>query len=316
MGEVHRLILAHGREKARDMVPAAQRRLVDVAAEVMAEDAQSLGITYSGWCLTGLPHKRLPDDQPWSRTGYRCTLLVEPGRLQIGRGRPVLFGVPYGARARLILLYLQTEAVRRESREVSLGRSMRDWMTRMGLSVGGETARGLRNQAHRIAATSIKFFWESETKEAAGMSRGNIVEQGLFFGEVARAGEASLFEDRVVLGEMFYREIMEHGVPLLDRAIRELRDRSMAIDVYVWLAYKLHVLQARTPLRWPALYAQFGAGFATLKNFRPSFLDALAAATAAYPDAHVTLEEEGIALYPSPPPIPYRGGTRRRLPAG
>ena len=99
------------------------------------------------------------------------------------------------------------------------------------------------------------------------MTRGNIVEQGLFFGETARAREPSLFEDRVVLGEMFYREIMEHGVPLLDRAIRELRDRSMAIDVYVWLAYKLHVLQARTPLRWPALYAQFGAGFASIKNF-------------------------------------------------
>jgi hypothetical protein len=317
MGEVHRLILAHGREKARDMVPVSQRRLVDVAAEVMAEDAQSLGITYSGWCLTALPHKRLPNDQVWSRSGYRCTLLVEPGRLQIGRGRPVLFGVPYGARARLILLYLQTEAVRRESREVSLGRSMRDWMTRMGLSVGGETARGLRDQAHRIAASSIKFFWESQAEEASGMTRGNIVEQGLFFGEMARAGEASLFEDRVVLGEMFYREIMEHGVPLLDRAIRELRDRSMAIDVYVWLAYKLHVLQGRTPLRWPALYAQFGAGFATIKNFRPSFLDALAAATAAYPGAQVTLEEEGIALHPSPPPIPYRSGDRaRRISAG
>jgi hypothetical protein len=43
LGEIHRLILAHGREKAREMVPVRQRRLIDVAAEVMAEDAQSLG---------------------------------------------------------------------------------------------------------------------------------------------------------------------------------------------------------------------------------------------------------------------------------
>ena len=57
------------------------------------------------------------------------------------------YGVPYGARARMILLYLQTQAVRTGSREVALGRSMRDWMERMGLSVGGETARGLREQA-------------------------------------------------------------------------------------------------------------------------------------------------------------------------
>jgi Plasmid encoded RepA protein len=53
---------------------------------------------------------------------------VKPGRLQIGRGCPVLFGVPYGVRTRLILLYPSTEAVRRESRAASLGRSMRDWL--------------------------------------------------------------------------------------------------------------------------------------------------------------------------------------------
>ena len=54
------------------------------------------------------------------------------------------FGIPDGARARLILLYLQSEATRTGSREVEIGRSMRAWMERMGLSVGGETAKALR----------------------------------------------------------------------------------------------------------------------------------------------------------------------------
>src|SRR3954466_12205903 len=128
VAEVHKLILEHGREKAREMVPTKHRHLVDVAAEVMAADEAALGITYAGWCITALPHKRLPDTAVWTRTAYNCTLLVEPGHLQVGSGRPHLFGVPYGARARLILLYLQTEAVRNRNREVSLGRSMRDWM--------------------------------------------------------------------------------------------------------------------------------------------------------------------------------------------
>jgi hypothetical protein len=34
------------------MVPARHRHLVDVAAEVLADEAQNLGITYSGFCLT------------------------------------------------------------------------------------------------------------------------------------------------------------------------------------------------------------------------------------------------------------------------
>ena len=314
MGEVHKLILEHGREKARDMVPASQRHLVNMAAEVMAADEATLGITYSGWCLTALPHKRISDSEPWSRTGYNCTLMVEPGHLQVGRGKPRLFGVPYGARARLILLYLQTEAVRRRSREVSLGRSMRDWMTRMGLSVGGETAKGLRDQSHRIAAAHIKFFWKQD--DASGMGRGNIIEKGLFFGRPRSLGQPSLFEDRVVLGETFFDDLMKRGVPLLDQAIRQLRDRSMALDVYIWLAYKLHVLADRTPIRWQALHHQFGAGFSAIKNFKPSFLDALAAATAAYPDARVQLEDNGIVLFPSRPPIPYRPGQAPRVAAG
>jgi Plasmid encoded RepA protein len=67
----------------------------------------------------------------------------------------VTWGVPYGARARMILLYLQTQAVRTGRREIELGRSMRDWMERMGLSIGGETARSLREQAARISACTL-----------------------------------------------------------------------------------------------------------------------------------------------------------------
>ena len=33
---------------------------------------------------------------------------------------------------------------------------MRNWMTRMGLSAGGETAKALRDQARRISACHIK----------------------------------------------------------------------------------------------------------------------------------------------------------------
>jgi hypothetical protein len=89
---------------------------------------------------------RLADNEAWEKKGYRVSLLVEPGRLRLN-SQTRLYGVPYGARARMILLYLQTEAIRSNSREVELGRSMRAWLERMGLSVGGETAKALREQA-------------------------------------------------------------------------------------------------------------------------------------------------------------------------
>jgi len=282
------------------MVPEKQRQLVDIAAEVMADESQRMGISYTGFCLTALPHKKLADDEPWEKKGHRVTLLVEPGRLKHA-GRTKLYGVPYGARARMILLYLQTQAVRTGSREVALGRSMRDWMERMGLAVGGETAHALREQAARISACSLKFFWEDSG--ADGFERGAIVRSGLRF-HAEDSAQGSLWEDRVVLDEVFYAALCDHPVPLLEAAIRQLRDRSMSLDIYVWLAWRCHQLGKPTSISWPAVHAQFGTGFKAVRQFKPRFTEALEAALAAYPQARVDLDSKAITLHPARPPIP------------
>jgi hypothetical protein len=296
---IPRLVLVHGRDRAREMVEPKRRLLVDIAAEVLADENQKIGISYTGFCLTSLPHKKLADDQTWEKKGHRVTLWVEPGRMKI-RGKPVTYGVPYGARARMILLYLQTQAVRTGSREVELGRSMRDWMERMGLAIGGETARSLREQAARISACTLKFFWDDEERE--GWARGAIVSSGLRF-KIPETEQGSLWEDRVVLDEMFWTALRSHPVPLLEAAIRQLRDRSMSLDIYVWLAWRLHQLDKPTPISWSAVYSQFGAGFKATKHFKPAFADALAAAVAAYPEARVELDEAGVTLHASRPPV-------------
>jgi hypothetical protein len=281
------------------MVDAKTRPLVDIAAEVMADETQRIGISYTGFCLTALPHKKLADDAAWEKKGHRVTLLVEPGRLKHA-GRTKLYGVPYGARARMILLYLQTQAIRTGSREVALGRSMRDWMERMGLAVGGETAHALREQAARISACSLKFFWEDAGSD--GFERGAIVRSGLRF-QAEDSAQGLLWEDRVVLDETFYAALRDHPVPLLEAAIRQLRDRSMSLDIYVWLAWRLHSLTRPTPISWAALHAQFGTGFKAVRQFKPRFTEALDAALAAYPEAHVELGEKAITLHPARPPI-------------
>lgn len=299
MTNVHRLVLVHGREEARRLVDQKIRPLIDIAAEVLADDSQRIGISYTGFCLTALPHKQLPDNQAWEKQGHRVTLLVEPGRLKEG-GQVKLYGVPYGARARMILLYLQTQAVRSRSREVALGRSMRDWMERMGLSVGGETARALREQSARISACSLKFFWEDSA--ADGFERAAIVRSGLRF-NAENPAQGALWEDRVLLDETFYAALRDHPVPLLEAAIKQLRDRSMSLDIYVWLAWRLHNLSKPTSISWTALHAQFGTGFKAVRQFRPRFTEALRAALAAYPEARTDMDEKALTLHPSRPPV-------------
>ena len=63
---LHQLVLIRPRPSPRDGAGEAAP-LVDIAAEVMADESQRIGISYTGFCLTSLPHKRLPDDQTWRR---------------------------------------------------------------------------------------------------------------------------------------------------------------------------------------------------------------------------------------------------------
>jgi hypothetical protein len=311
---VRQLVLVHGRAAAKSMVEPDQQPLVKIAAEVLSDDSGRKGYSYSGLCLTSLPHRKLPDDQAWERTVGPVTLIIEPGRIKLGDGPSKLMGVPHGARARLILIYLQTQAVQTGSREVSLGRSMREWMGRMGLSVGGETAAALREQARRIATCSMRFTWRGDQRDGAArgatmMSNERIIKSGLFFHDGAsgqRTGDGrqeSMFEDRVLLDSDFFEQLRRHPVPLQDAAIQHLKDSSAALDVYVWLAYRLHHLERRTPIGWRDLYQQFGAGYRHMWAWKPKFLTALAEAVAAYPEARVDVEDSHIMLHPSPPPV-------------
>lgn len=305
MGQLHHLITQMGREQAKAIqTDPDQRSLVDIAAAVLEEERQDLGITYSGFALTALPHRRLPDDQPWERKGHRIRLLIEPGRLPVRGGGFKLYGVPYGSRARMILLYLQTRALQTDSREVELGRSMHEWLDRMGLSVGGQTYRDIREQASRIAACNLTFAWEDA--HSIGFEKDSIVKGGIHFSSIPGNQQAMLWEDRVLLSEAFFRELKAHPVPIWEPALRHIQNNSSSIDIYIWLAYRLHSLSRPMPITWPAVFEQFGAGYSRLRDFRKRFVEALQLALAVYPDARVEVDELGLVLHPSPPPIPER----------
>jgi hypothetical protein len=174
-------------------------------------------------------------------------------------------------------------------------------MERMGVAVGGETSRALKEQASRISACTLKFFWDGEGSES--WARGAIVSAGLRFKNSEERYQSQLWDDRVVLDETFWRALRDHPVPLQERAIRELAHRSLALDVYIWLAWRCHELKGSVDISWPALNAQFNTTGRPLKHFKPLFADAIRAATAAYPECRLEVEERGVTLHPSRPPI-------------
>ena len=211
-------------------------------------------------------------------------------------------GIPFGSIARMILLYLQTEAVKTRSRDIELGRSMNQWLTSLGIDSGGRQYRLVREQSKRLSMCRLTFF--RETANATHVSNGSFVRDAIL--PTQDDVQLTLWREAVRLDEGFYQSLIDHPMPVREAAIREIGGRSMAIDVYIWLAYRLHHIEKPTPVSWAALYAQFGGGYQHIRQFRAKFKEPLALALAAYPEAQVMVDETGVTLYSSPPPVPDR----------
>ena len=299
MGTIHKRLEQHGHQGSLalpELDIANYRAVLEAAASFLSDEE-----TRTGWCQSALPHKRLVDDDAiWTVRTDHLRLMVEPGSVAGPHGGAVRVGVPYGSKARLILLHLQSEAVRTQSREIELGKSLRVWLGRLGVPIGGQSMAEVRQQALRISRCRMTF--QVEGAAGTGFSSQNLVDTSMFSHE----GGSSGITASVTLSEGFYKALLRHPVPLQESAIRAISDNSQALDVYCWLAYRLHVLDRATPITWKALHAQFGSSYKALKHFRPRFLENLNLALGVYPEADVTLSQSGLTLLPSRPPVPCR----------
>jgi hypothetical protein len=303
MAAVHDLLAFKGKQGAIEA--GFDRSVVEVAAAYLSDEDSGLGFAYSGWAQCALPHKRLPNDAAWGIAAEKVKLMVEPGRRQIvgpdGQQHFEFVGVPFGSHARLILLYLQTEALRTGSREVELGGSMRQWLARVGIPAGGMTGKSVRDQAERISRCKLTFDIQTGTR-ASGLVQQTIVDRALFI-ESDEGNQGRLSLETAKLSEGFFEQLRRHPVPLEEAAIKALSNNAPALDVYLWLAYRLHALSASKLISWQALKGQFGTGFSKLYHFKNKFPGTLALATAVYPDAKVEVVDAGVILRPSRPPV-------------
>lgn len=311
MGEVHRLIAAQGKQEALKF--DLDRRVVEAAAAYMTTEESEIGFVYAGWAQASLPHRRLADDSHWEIQTDRVSLIVQPGLRGVIGGSPVPVGVPYGSRARLIILYLQTEAIRTGRREIELGRSLHAWLKRLEIPIGGKSMKDVRDQAERISRCRLTF--QISTAGRSGLINQNILDSAMFVSD--QSTQDDLFIETARLSEGFFEQLQKHPVPIEEAAVKQIANNSMALDVYVWLSYRLHALNEARPVTWKALHSQFGRGIIRMDHFKQQFRDTLNLALAVYPEAKVDLDgQSGIVLKPSKPPVaarlaPSRAALRR-----
>lgn len=239
----------------------------------------------------------------WDRKQGGATLRIEAGSAIDPRtGEFVRLGLPFGEKPRLVLIHLASEAVRTGSPVVDVEYSMTAFARSLGVETNGQQLRSLKDQLARLSASTVRMGMVEEGR-AVQVNTQIVTAFDLWFPK--QADQRVLWPSTVRLGHEFFQSLGRHAVPLDNRAVAALSSSSMALDIYVWLAQRLHRIAPGKAqfIPWTAVHDQFGQGYKRLRDFRRNFIQTLTHVRATYPDARMDLSEEGLTLEHSPPPV-------------
>lgn len=287
-------------------------KLVSDALAIEAEDARKagqLGFMARALVQATLPHSEVKEPYHQRRNGvYRMTMTAVDPDIRL----------PYGPTPRLLLAWLNTEAVRTQSRHLELGDSLSEFFRKLDLvPKGGRwgTITRVKEQSRRLFSTAISCTRSDDERETSARFMLSDVED--FWWSPSSPGQGSLWQSTVTLSERFYAEIVQAPVPIDLRALKALRSSSMSLDLYCWLTYRMYSIRRPTTIPWEGLQAQFGAGYPTtaqgLRDFRKKLLKHLRQVVVVYPNARVEPVDGGLLLSPSRTHVSRRP---RSLPTG
>jgi|SRR5271165_258080 len=276
---------------------------------------EDLAFLHAGLCQSGcgLPHSRPDDDDKiWQRSAGRFHVLVNPGTMVDERtGKATRVGVPYGSKARLIMIHLQTEGF--NSRVVNLGESMSAFLRSLGLKVSGGprgTMTAVREQCMRIARCSFTLQWSDSNDSGGHMI---ISESRIVNGLELWDGNRTDWSGEVELSLEFHQHLKEHAVPLSKAGIALLSGNSFGLDLYALFAHRLHRLNRDLHLSWSQLETQIGSEYANTKALARRTREVVPEVMVAYPEARVDITRHGLLMRPSKPPVPRRSVQGHRL---
>jgi hypothetical protein len=286
-------------------------RRIETASDIMSAfpEADELSFLHSGLCQTCLPHSRPAQNHAvWRRTSGRFTLSIAPGtisRAGAAHDDHGYVGVPFGSKARLILIHLQTEGLK--SRTVNLGPSLSAFMRSLGLAVTGGPRGNIaatKEQVLRIARCTFSLQWSEGDAEG---TRTHINDHRIVDGlDLWEAGSGEKWDSTVELSERFHSELQKHCVPLDKRAIAELKSNSLGLDLYTLFAYRLPRLRESLHLRWRVLQSQVGSEETAMKELARRVRGVMPDVMSVYPHAKVEITPTGLTLRRSEPPVPSR----------
>jgi hypothetical protein len=310
-----------------------EQRLIDGAAFRIEnpDEPQSLLFQHTVLCQTCLPFRNPGDEaRTWERLNGNVHLKVLAGEaMHPEKCRLVPVGLPFGPKARMILMHINQQALQQKTPEIEIQNTLTKFVRRtLELAPHGRNMRTVKEQLARLSAASIRLGVVKDG-HAVTVNSHIVTAFDIWFPKDER--QRVLWPSTIRLSLDYWESLKTHAVPIDEDHIARLSHSALALDIYAWLANRLHRIPANKPatVSWPALQGQFGQGYARINHFRAAFRVALKEVLVLYRTARLDLHEErkpprvysqggklvlreppakGLTLHNSPPPIARRIG--------
>jgi hypothetical protein len=290
----------------------AELKLIDASAQIMGTppDGEDMAFTHSVLCQVGLPRSKF-EGREFMRQSGAAWINVQAGWLDEGNG-PVQQPVPYGALPRLASAVDQ-HASRAHQGTRNPNRQQRKRVFALAWQAQRPEARGgsfstLRQQMHAFAACRLQLGFKGRTYN------GQPVEQFDAWLTNKDTGQQALWPGVLVLSEGYFRPCWKAPCHSITAPSWLLADSALALDVYAWLAHRLHRIEGRgVLLHWKSFREQFGQETTLAKTpsrhvqkgvIPVATQEGLGRLSASQGQAGYGRAAAGVG---SPPPIRYKG---------
>ena len=278
---------------AKDKLERLFAEAVAIEAE-SAKEAGALSYMARSMVMATLPHRKVEGNEFVRQNGDFTLSLLSPSHI----------GLPYGSIPRLLVAWVTTETVRTKERELILGETLSEFMRALDLvPTGGRwgTITRLKDQMIRLFSSSVTYSYKDDQKMAIQSVK--VVDRAALWWDPKSPEQSSLWQSSIVLGENFYKEIINSPIAVDMRALKVLKQSPMALDIYTFLTYRMSYLKKSTVIPWEGLQSQLGADYARtpegLRNFKKKFIRQLNTVKVVYPDVKINPGDTGLLLMPS-----------------
>ena len=290
------------------IVTPANQRFMEGATEEEVEALTRIEHQRTVLCQTVMPYRaQAGETQCQQSSGCVHVLLSAGTRYDKQQETEVELSPPHGIKGRLVLMHLHGEAWRTGNPMIHLGERLDAFIERItGHRPSARERAALLDQVRAMAESRIYMAIATTREDIPIRQQANVSIISGMYGQKAKDDAFRIETPEFIrLDDIYFEYLAKHSVPLDEGAIRALRHSATALDLYTWIAHRVHRVPPWREARfsWQELREQCSARYARLADFKRFFRRHFRAVQAVYPEANATLDpREGLTLRHSPPP--------------